>query len=180
VNAPPVDGLGSRRLELFIQNKQALPMEALIDNTQRVIEAAQKKPELSGVLPIHLQYLMMISLIAPSQGTEHSGQRHFQYHADPWCQLTSTSTLTDDYIESTPKQKEQCAPILTTFRACMRSLDGNLVQLSTVVQMERITHPPVVTHYNVTRRSKSKELQRRATVQDKQQKRWKQLPTTRI
>jgi len=28
----------------------------------------------------------------------------------------------------------------------MCALDGNLVQPSTVVQMERITHPPVVTH----------------------------------
>ncbi|MGL5804805.1 MAG: efflux RND transporter permease subunit, partial [Xenococcaceae cyanobacterium] len=50
VNAPPVDGLGATGgFEFFVQNRQALPMEALIDNTQKVIEAAQKRPELAGV-----------------------------------------------------------------------------------------------------------------------------------
>ncbi|MGL5877339.1 MAG: efflux RND transporter permease subunit, partial [Xenococcaceae cyanobacterium] len=45
VNAPPVDGLGATGgFEMFVQNRQALPMEALIDNTQKVIEAAQKRP----------------------------------------------------------------------------------------------------------------------------------------
>jgi multidrug efflux pump subunit AcrB len=50
INAPPVDGLGATGgFEFFVQNRQALPMEALIDNTQKVIAAAQKRPELAGV-----------------------------------------------------------------------------------------------------------------------------------
>jgi multidrug efflux pump subunit AcrB len=34
-------------------------------------------------------------------------------------------------------------------RLYVRSQDGNLVQLSTVVQVEKFTYPPIVTHYNV-------------------------------
>jgi len=83
--------------------------------------------------------------------------------------------LTDDYIESTPKQKEQCA-ILTTLVACMcapgwqsrptkhcgangknySSAGCNSLQCPPVDQNPRSSRP---------------------AVQDKQQKRWKQLPT---
>jgi len=57
------------------------------------------------------------------------------------------------------QQKEQCAPILTTLVACVRSLDGNLVQLHGA---NGKVLSAVVTH-NVYPSIKIQELQRRAT-----------------
>lgn len=155
VNAPPVDGLGSTGgFEFFVQNRQALPMEALIDNTQKVIAAAQKKPELAGVFT---QFtfntpMMQISIDrnqAKAQNIQVSdifntmqtylGASYInQYVLDG--RLYRVYAQAEGTVRSNPDD---------IGRLYVRSLDGNLVQLSTVVQMERFTYPPVITHYNI-------------------------------
>ena len=50
VNAPPVDGLGSTGgLEFYIQNRAALPMEALVTSSQQFMAATRQRPELAAV-----------------------------------------------------------------------------------------------------------------------------------
>ncbi|KAF3886017.1 MULTISPECIES: efflux RND transporter permease subunit [Nostocales] len=155
VNAPPVDGLGSTGgLEMYIQNKQALPMEALIDNTQKVIAAAQKRPELGGVFTQFTfnSPMMQISIdrnqakaqnvrvsdIFSTMQTYLGASYVNQYVLGG--RLYRVYAQAEGTIRSNPDDVS---------RLYVRSQDGNLIQLSTLVQMERLTYPPVVTHFNV-------------------------------
>ncbi|MUG98622.1 efflux RND transporter permease subunit [Scytonema sp. UIC 10036] len=155
VNAPPVDGLGSTGgLEMYIQNRQALPMEALIDNTQKVIAAAQKRPELGGVFTQFTfnSPMMQISIDriqAKAQNVRVSDIfRTMQTYlgASYVNQYVLGGRLYRVYAQAEGTVRSNPDDIS---RLYVRSEDGNLVQLSTLVQMERLTYPPVVTHFNV-------------------------------
>ncbi|MBP5973463.1 efflux RND transporter permease subunit [Brasilonema sp. CT11] len=175
VNAPPVDGLGSTGgLEMYIQNKQALPMEVLIDNTQKVMAAAQKRPELGGVFS---QFtfnapMMQISIDrnqAKAQNVKISdifntmqtylgasyvnqyvlGGRLYRVYAQAEGTVRSNpEDLSRLYVRS-QSSNSQSSNSQNGNSQNGNSQNGNLVQLSSLVQLERITYPPVITHYNV-------------------------------
>lgn len=139
---------------MYIQNKQALPMEALIDNTQKVIAAAQKRPELGGVFTQFTfnSPMMQISIdrnqakaqnvrvsdIFSTMQTYLGASYVNQYVLGG--RLYRVYAQAEGTIRSNPDDVS---------RLYVRSQDGNLIQLSTLVQMERLTYPPVVTHFNV-------------------------------
>ncbi|AFY88754.1 MULTISPECIES: efflux RND transporter permease subunit [Chroococcidiopsis] len=154
VNAPPVDGLGSTGgFELYIQNKAALPMEALIDNTQKAIAAAQKRPELAGVFT---QFtfgtpMMQISIDrsqAKAQNIEindifntlqtYLGARYINQYVLGG-RLYRVYAQAEGTVRSNPEDIS---------RLYVRSQDNNLVQLSNVVNLTRLNYPPIVSHYN--------------------------------
>jgi hydrophobe/amphiphile efflux-1 (HAE1) family protein len=155
VNAPPVDGLGSTGgFEFYVQNKQALPMEALIDNTQKVIEAAQKRPELAGIFTqFTFNSPMMQISIDRNQAKAQNIQINNIFNT---LQTYLGASFVNQYVlggrlyrvyaqaEETVRSNPE-----DIGRLYVRSQDGNLVQLSNVVHMEKITYPPIVTHYNV-------------------------------
>jgi hydrophobe/amphiphile efflux-1 (HAE1) family protein len=155
VNAPPVDGLGSTGgFELYIQNKEALPMEALIDNTQKVIAAAQKRPELAGVFTQFTFNTPMMQIeIDRNQAKAQNIQVSDIFNT---LQTYLGASFVNQYVlggrlyrvyaqaEGTVRSNPQ-----DISRLYVRSQDGNLVQLSTLVQMEQFSYPPIVTHYNV-------------------------------
>ncbi|GAB1540946.1 efflux RND transporter permease subunit [Scytonema sp. NUACC21] len=155
VNAPPVDGLGSTGgFEFYVQNKQALPMEALINNTQKVIEAAQKRPELAGVFTqfTYNSPIMQIS-IDRNQAKAQNIQINSIFNtlqtylgASYVNQYVLGGRLYRVYAQAEGELRSNPEDI---GRLYVRSEDGNLVQLNTVVRMEKITTPPIVTHYNV-------------------------------
>ncbi len=155
VNAPPVDGLGSTGgLEMYIQNKQALPMEALIDNTQKMIAAAQKRPELGGVFTQFTFNTPMMQLSidrnqAKAQNVLVSdifSTMQTYLGASYVNQYVLGGRLYRVYAQAEGAVRSNPDDIS---RLYVRSQDGNLIQLSTLVQMERLTYPPVVTHFNV-------------------------------
>jgi hydrophobe/amphiphile efflux-1 (HAE1) family protein len=155
VNAPPVDGLGSTGgFEFYVQNKQALPMEALIDNTQKVIEAAQKRPELAGIFTqFTFNSPMMQISIDRNQAKAQNIQINSIFNT---LQTYLGASYVNQYVlggrlyrvyaqaEGTVRSNPE-----DISRLYVRSQDGNLVQLSNVVHMEKITYPPILTHYNV-------------------------------
>ncbi|MBD2773203.1 efflux RND transporter permease subunit [Iningainema tapete] len=155
VNAPPVDGLGSTGgFEFFVQNRQALPMEALIDNAQKVIAAANKRPELGGVFTqftantpmmqisidrnqAKAQNILVSDIFSTMQ--TYLGARYINQYVLGG-RLYRVYAQAEGTVRSNPED---------IGRLYVRSQNGNLVQLSTVVQMERFTYPPVITHFNV-------------------------------
>jgi hydrophobe/amphiphile efflux-1 (HAE1) family protein len=154
VNAPPVDGLGSTGgFEFFVQNKQALPMEALIDNTQKVIAAAQKRPELAGVFSqFTFNSPMMQIAIDRNQAKAQNIQVSDIFNtmqtylgASYINQYVLGGRLYRVYAQAEGVTRSNPQDIS---RLYVRSVDGNLVQLGNLVQMEKISYPPIVTHYN--------------------------------
>ena len=155
VNAPPVDGLGSTGgFEFYVQNKQALPVTSLIENTQKVIAAAQKRPELAGIFTQFTfnSPLMQISIDrnqAKAQNIQiddifnslqtYLGARYVNQYVlggrlyRVYAQAEGTTRSNPDDIS----------------RLYVRSTNGNLVQMNTVVHLEKTTYPPIITHYNV-------------------------------
>ncbi|WP_246275771.1 efflux RND transporter permease subunit [Brasilonema bromeliae] len=155
VNAPPVDGLGSTGgFEMYIQNKQALPMEALIDNTQKVIAAAQKRPELGGVFSQFTFNAPMMQISIDRNQAKAQNIRVSDIFST--MQTYLGASYINQYVlggrlyrvyaqaEGTVRSNPE-----DLSRLYVRSQNGNLVQLSSLVQLERITYPPVITHYNV-------------------------------
>ncbi|MBR8839941.1 MAG: efflux RND transporter permease subunit [Stigonema ocellatum SAG 48.90 = DSM 106950] len=155
VNAPPVDGLGSTGgFEFYVQNKQALPMQALIENTQKVIEAAQKRPELAGVFT---QFtfntpMMQISIDrnqAKAQNVQvndifntlqtYLGARYVNQYVLGG-RLYRVYAQAEGIVRSNPDD---------IGRLYVRSTNGNLVQLNTLVRGEKMTYPPIISHYNI-------------------------------
>ncbi|MBW4634389.1 MAG: efflux RND transporter permease subunit [Iphinoe sp. HA4291-MV1] len=155
VNAPPVDGLGSTGgLEMYIQNKQALPMEALIDNTQKVIAAAQKRPELGGVFSQFTFNAPMMQISIDRNQAKAQNIRVSDIFST--MQTYLGASYINQYVLSGRLYRVYAQAEGTVrsnpedlSRLYVRSQDGNLVQLSSLVQLERITYPPVITHYNV-------------------------------
>lgn len=155
VNAPPVDGLGSTGgFEFYVQNKQALPVTSLIENTQKVIAAAQKRPELAGIFTQFTfdSPLMKISIDrnqAKAQNIQtddifntlqtYLGARYVN-------QYVLGGRLYRVYAQAEGAARSNPDDIS---RLYVRSTDGNLVQMNTVVHLEKTTYPPIVTHYNV-------------------------------
>ncbi|BAY50461.1 RND multidrug efflux transporter (plasmid) [Scytonema sp. HK-05] len=155
VNAPPVDGLGSTGgFEFYVQNKQALPITALIDNTQKVIEAAQKRPELAGVFT---QFTFNTPMMQLSIDRNQAKAQNIQVN-DIFSTLQTYlgASFVNQYVlggrlyrvyaqaEGTVRSNPE-----DIGRLYVRSQNGNLVQLNTVVQVEKFSYPPIVTHYNV-------------------------------
>ncbi|MEI2579785.1 efflux RND transporter permease subunit [Scytonema sp. PRP1] len=155
VNAPPVDGLGSTGgFEMYIQNRQALPMEVLIENTRNVIAAAQKRPELGGVFTQFTFDTPMMQISIDRNQAKAQNIRVSDIFST--MQTYLGASYVNQYVlggrlyrvyaqaEGTVRSNPE-----DLSRLYVRSQDGNLVQLSSLVQLERMTYPPVVTHFNV-------------------------------
>ncbi|MGL4619727.1 efflux RND transporter permease subunit [Chroococcidiopsis sp.] len=155
VNAPPVDGLGSTGgFEMYIQNRQALPMEALIDNTQKVVEAARKRPELAGVFT---QFTFGAPMMEISIDREQAKALNVQL-SDIFntMQTYLGARYVNQYVLGGRLYRVQVQAEETSRsnpddigRLYVRSVDGNSVPLSNVVKVEQMTYPPIITHYNV-------------------------------
>lgn len=155
VNAPPVDGLSSfGGLEIYIQDRQLKGMEALIDNTRRVIEAANQRPEIGRALttftfdsPIFEADIdrnkanaqnVAISEILTTLQTYLGGNFVNQFVLDG--RLYRVFAQAEGDLRANPNDIE---------RLYVRSRDGAMVQLSNLLEIKETTYPPIVTNYNV-------------------------------
>ncbi|MCU0535868.1 MAG: efflux RND transporter permease subunit [Hydrococcus sp. Prado102] len=155
VNAPPVDGLGnSGGFEFQLQNRQLLPMEALIDNAQKVIAAASQRPEMGLVFTTFTTNTPQMEI-----SVDRNQAKALNVDINEIFQTLQTylgSNYVNDFVLG-QRQYRVYAQADRAFRSnpeaisrlYVRSRDGNMMQLSNVVKVTPFTYPPTVTHYNI-------------------------------
>lgn len=155
VNAPAVDGLGNfNGSELFIQDRQLRGMNALIDNVNRIMEAAPKRPEIGATFTTFTfnspliettidrekakaQNIDINSILSTLQ-TFIGGNFVNQYVLDG--RLYRVYVQAEGALRSNPD---------AIGRLYVRSNDGTLVQLSNLLTEKPTTFPPILSNYNV-------------------------------
>lgn len=154
-NAPPVDGLSNfSGLELYIQDRQLSGMDALIDNTQRVIAAANQRPEIAGafttftfnspILEANINREKVkamdvdINVVLANLQTYLGGNFVNQFVLDG--RLYRVFAQADGDFRSNPDDIS---------KIYVRSRGGAMVQMSDMLTLEESTYPPIVTNYNV-------------------------------
>lgn len=154
-NAPPVDGLSNfSGLELYIQDRQLSGMDALIDNTQKVIAAANQRPEIAGafttftfnspILQANIDREKVkamnvdINVVLANLQTYLGGNFVNQFVLDG--RLYRVFAQADGDFRSNPDDIS---------KIYVRSRNGSMVQMSDILTLEESTYPPIVTNYNV-------------------------------
>lgn len=154
-NAPPVDGLSNfSGLELYVQDRGLKGMNALIDNTRRVIAAANKQPEVGMAFttftfdsPIFEADIdrekakaqnVRIDDILRTLQIYLGGSFVNQYVLDG--RLYRVFAQADVDARQNPDDIEQLY---------VRNTTGDMVRLDNLLTLRRTTSPPIITKYNV-------------------------------
>jgi hydrophobe/amphiphile efflux-1 (HAE1) family protein len=158
VNAPPVQGLSSTGgFEFMLQNIAGLPMEELINVSQRLLMEAnnrEKYPELGRVFT---QFTTNTPQIAISIDRNKAKALDLDITS---VFSTIQTYLGSRYVNDFVLGERQYGVFVQAeggFRSnpqdigrfYIRSRNGSLVQLNNVVQLEEFTYPPIITHYNI-------------------------------
>ena len=155
VNAPPVDGLSNfGGSEIYIEDRQGRGMDALVNNTQQVIAAANQRPEIALALSTftfdspmleadidrskaNAQNVDISEILATLQ--TYLGSNYVnQYVLD--------GRLYRVYAQAEAANRTNPEDIN---RLYVRSRAGELIQLSNLINVQRISYPPIATNYNV-------------------------------
>ena len=155
VNAPPVDGLSSfGGSEIYIEDRQGKGMDALISNTQQVIAAANERPEIG-------QALSTFTFDSPMLEADINRDRANAQNVDISEILSTLQTYLGSnfvnqyvldgrlyrvYAQAEAGSRSDPEDINNLY---VRSRSGDLVQLSNLINVQRISYPPIVTNYNV-------------------------------
>ena len=154
-NAPPVDGLSSfGGSEIYIEDRQGRGMEALIANTQQVIAQANERPEIAQAISTFTFDSPMLEADidrnkANAQNVDVSeilGTLQTYLGSNFVNQFVLDGRLYRVYAQADAANRTKPNDIN---RLLVRSRDGNLVQLSNLIDAKRISYPPIVTNYNV-------------------------------
>lgn len=155
VNAPPVDGLGtSGGFEFQVQNRQLLPMESLVANTQKIIGAATQRPELGLVFTTFTTNTPQMEI-----NIDRAQAKALNVKVDEILNTLQTylgSNYVNDFVLG-QRQYRVYVQADSQFRSnpddisrlYVRSEDDQMVQLSNLVNVTPFTYPPTVTHYNI-------------------------------
>jgi hydrophobe/amphiphile efflux-1 (HAE1) family protein len=155
VNAPPVDGLSSTGgFEFQLQNRGGLPTSALIENAQRLVAAANQRPELQSVFTTFTTDTPQISLSVDRNQAKALNIDINEIFST--LQSYLGSQYVNDfilgnrqyrvYIQADQQFRNNPVDIKKLY---VRSQDNRLVQLSNVVKVEEFTAPPIITHFNI-------------------------------
>ncbi|MGB5711692.1 MAG: efflux RND transporter permease subunit [Waterburya sp.] len=155
VNAPAVDGLSNfSGSEIFIQDRQLKGMDALIDNTQRVLQAANQRPEIAAAFST-------FTFDSPMLEADIDRNKAKAQNVDINDIMTTLQTyLGSNYVNQfvldgrlyrvyAQAEKTSRANPADIAKLYVRSRDGAMIQLSNLVAAEPISYPPIVTNYNV-------------------------------
>ena len=155
VNAPPVDGLSSfGGSEIYIEDRQGKGMDALISNTQQVIAKASGRPEIA-------QAISTFTFDSPMLEADINRNKANAQNVDVSEILNTLQTyLGSNFVNQFVldgrlyRVYAQAEAVNRTKpddinRLYVRSRDGDLVQLSNLIDAKRISYPPIVTNYNV-------------------------------
>ena len=155
VNAPPVDGLSSfGGSEIYIEDQQGKGMEALISNTQQVIAAANRREEIAFALTTFTFDSPMLEADidrnqANAQNVDVSeilNTLQTYLGANFVNQFVLDGRLYRVYAQAEAANRSNPEDIK---RLYVRSRDGELIQLSNLLNTQQISYPPIVTSYNV-------------------------------
>lgn len=154
-NAPPVDGLSSfGGFEFQLQNRAGLPTDVLIQTAQKVMAAANQRPELQGVFT---QFTFDAPIMSVSVNRNQAKAQNVDiqeifnvlqtYLGSNYVnQFIYGNRLYRVFAQAESKFRSNPEDI---GRFYVRSNDGNMIQLSNLVNIEQTTAPPILTHYNV-------------------------------
>jgi hydrophobe/amphiphile efflux-1 (HAE1) family protein len=155
VNAPAVDGLGNfTGSEMFIQDRQLRGMEALIDNVNRVMAAANQRPEIGSIFTT---FTFSSPIIETTIDREKAKAQNVDINtilstlqtyigANFVNQYVLDGRLYRVYIQAEGTLRSNPEDI---GRLYVRSNDGTIVQLSNLLTQTPTTYPPILTNYNV-------------------------------
>ncbi len=154
-NAPAVDGLGNfGGLEFFVQDRQLKGMQPLIDNSKRMIAAANQRPEIGQAIttftfdsPIMNASIDRQKVKAQNvEITEILNTLQTYLGANYVNQYVLDGRLYRVYAQAEGDSRSNPQDIEKLY---VRSRDGAMIQLSNVLNIESISYPPIVTNYNV-------------------------------
>ena len=155
VNAPPVDGLSSfGGSEIYIEDRQGRGMDALISNAQEVMAQANQREEIEQAISTFTFDSPMLEADidrnkANAQNVDVSeilGTLQTYLGSNFVNQFVLDGRLYRVYAQAEAASRTKPDDISRLF---VRSRDGNLVQLSNLIDAQRISYPPIVTNYNV-------------------------------
>ncbi len=157
VNAPPVRGLSTfGGFEFQLQDRVGLPISVLVENANKVIAAANQRPELASVFT---QFAANTPQIEVSVNRDRA--KALGINVDDIFD-TLQSYLGSRYVNDFVLEQRQYRVYVqadTNFRAnpqdinklYVSSADGQLVSLGTLVELKEFTGPQTITHYNLFR-----------------------------
>lgn len=154
VNAPPVDGLSNfGGSEIYIEDRQGKGMDALIKNTQQVIAQASQRPEIAqAISTFTFDSPMLEADIDRNQAnvqnvdvSEILNTLQTYLGSNFVNQFALDGRLYRVYAQAEAASRTKPEDI---DRLYVRSRDGELVQLSNLIEAKRISYPPIVTSYN--------------------------------
>jgi multidrug efflux pump subunit AcrB len=155
INAPAVDGLSATGgLEFQLQNRAGLPMETMIEVTQKYMAAASQRPELQGVFTQFTFYTDQSEISLDRKKINALNIDVAEVLRTLQTYIGSNSV--NDFVFAN-RQYRVYAQVNPQFRSNLadlegfyvKSRDGALVQLSSVVTVQSLNYPPTLTHYNV-------------------------------
>ena len=155
VNSPPVDGLSSfGGAEIFIEDRQGRGMDALISNAQQVIATANERQEIAQALTTFTFDSPMLEADidrnkANAQNVEISeilGTLQTYLGSNYTNQFVLDGRVYRVYAQAEAANRANPEDIN---RLYVRSRDGELIQISNLINAQKISYPPIVTNYNV-------------------------------
>ena len=155
VNAPPVDGLSSfGGSEIYIEDLQGKGMDALISNAQQVIAAASQREEIAQAITTFTFDSPMLEAgidrnKANAQNVDVSeilDTLQTYLGSNFVNQFVLDGRLYRVYAQAEAASRTNPEDIN---RLYTRSRDGELIQLSNLINAQQISYPPIVTNYNV-------------------------------
>lgn len=157
VNAPPVRGLSTfGGFEFQLQDRLGLPISALVDNANKVIAAANQRPEVANVFT---QFAANTPQIEVSVNRDRA--KALGINIDDIFD-TLQSYLGSRYVNDFVLEQRQYRVYVqadTNFRSnpqdinklYVNSANGQPVSLGTLVELQEFTGPQTITHYNLFR-----------------------------
>ena len=154
-NAPPVDGLSNfGGSEIYIEDRQGRGMDALIKNAQEVMAQANQREEIEQAISTFTFDSPMLEADidrnkANAQNVDISeilGTLQTYLGSNFVNQFVLDGRLYRVYAQAEAASRTKPDDIDRLF---VRSRDGELVQLSNLIDAQRISYPPIVTNYNV-------------------------------
>ncbi|MDJ0635257.1 MAG: efflux RND transporter permease subunit [Xenococcaceae cyanobacterium MO_188.B29] len=155
VNAPPVDGLSSfGGSELYIQDRQGRGMDTLMSNTQQVIAAANARPEIAFAFTTFTfdSPMLEADIDRNKANAQNVDIREVLNTLQTYLgsnfvnQFVLDGRLYRVYAQAEAANRSNPDDINHLY---VRSRDGELIQLSNLLDVQKISYPPIVSNYNV-------------------------------
>jgi hydrophobe/amphiphile efflux-1 (HAE1) family protein len=157
VNAPPVRGLSTfGGFEFQLQDRRGLPISALVENANKLIAAANQRPEIQGVFTQFAANTPQIE-VEIDRDRAKSLNVNIDDIFDTLQTYLGSSYINDFvlgqrqyrvYVQAEGNSRSNPGDIGQLY---VRSQDGELISLSNLIKLKEFTGPQTITHYNLFR-----------------------------